>query len=212
MSVRLRLTLPASLHAEPLKDERCRYRDLTALLYGPLVLAGLTHGLQSELTGARDALHETMSPVPAATRAELASLRLPDGALLTTSAASAAARGSAEASGARLSVARLAEPGYAVRRRGGSDAANAATWRLRPVAASSAGAGAGAGAAQAAAQAEEDEPAVALEAFAQPNRFVTPDTDGALALRVPAAAGLPYAFRRRRADGGESLWLESAER
>ena len=49
--VSVRLSLPAALHVEPLKDPRCQYKEMTALLYGPLVLAGLTTSGQSELHG-----------------------------------------------------------------------------------------------------------------------------------------------------------------
>ena len=41
-SATIRVALPAALRAERLRDNRCEYRALTAVLFGPLVLAGLT--------------------------------------------------------------------------------------------------------------------------------------------------------------------------
>ena len=98
-----------ALHAEPLRDSRCRYAQLTALLYGPLVLAGLTEStrLESELHGRADALPETLVPVPAAARQQLVSLHAIGRGLL---------RHDEEG---RLRLMPLRDPGFATRRRGG---------------------------------------------------------------------------------------------
>ena len=131
-----------------------------------------------------------------AARRQLASLRTPDGAMLSVSGSGSSggdggsADGGGGGGGGRLELAKLHEPhdlGFAARRRGGSDAANAATWRLVPVSPPFAAAGDGgesnapaaaAGATVEQEQEQEQEPPVALEAFAEPNRFVAPDSEG----------------------------------
>ena len=138
--------------------------------------------------------------MPTAARRQLASLRTPDGAMLSVSGSGGgggdggSADGGGGGGGGRLELAELHEPhdlGFAARRRGGSDAANAATWRLVPVPPPSTAAGGGGGSSAAAAaaagatveqeqdQEQERELPVALEAFAEPNRFVAPiDSEG----------------------------------
>ena len=66
-SATITMRLPVALHAEPLRDPRCAYRSLFAMLYGPIVLAGLTSdtslmGQQGVLTSSASSFH---APCPA---------------------------------------------------------------------------------------------------------------------------------------------------
>ena len=158
--------------------------------------------------------HPHPHQVSTTARRQLVSLRTPDGAVLSVSSgdgsagAGSGSNGEGGGGGGRLELAELREPhdlGFAARRRGGSDAANAATWRLVPVSPPSAAAGGDSDSSAAAAAAtveqepelwrrrrrqehlagsKEQEQPVALEAFAEPNHFVVPvDSEGGPTLR-----------------------------
>ena len=163
----IRMTLPAMLRPERLRDSRCAYRSLTAILYGPLVLAGLT--AHAELTGSVSALDATIRPVPPEARSQLSSLGYGRDLVTHTTGD--------PATDPRLYLQRLRKPGFSFPdvRRGGSAAANAATFRWIPLANGT----------------------IALESFALPKYFVGPSgRAGGLGLLEPRSYGAsPPAFR-----------------
>lgn len=124
----------------------------------------------------RERLDDAIVPVPADARGQLISLRAAEsGEFLSVLGQSA------------VELRRLTEPGFSNRRRGGSDAANAATFRAVPRANGE----------------------VALEAFALPGRFVAPSAAGALRLEVPRRGSSPHGWRLH-ALAGSRLRLEPA--
>ena len=170
----IRMALPAMLRPEPLRDSRCAYRSLTALLYGPLVLAGLT--ADAELTGSVSALDATISPVPLEARSQLTTLSYGRDLVTHTTRD--------PTTDPRLYLQRLRSPGFSFPdvRRGGSAAANAATFRWIPLANGT----------------------VALESFALPKCFVGPSgRAGGLSLLEPRSYGAsPPVFRAHAQPAG----------
>ena len=135
----------------------------------------------NELLGRADDLAPSVVPVPTSARRELVSLRhtARGGEFLTRVGTSA------------LALQPLRNPGYAIaeRRRGGSDNANAATFRWVPMGNGS----------------------IAIEAFDRPRRFVAADASGALRLQTVAITRgeRPPCFVRHEQPDGTVL-LESA--
>ena len=198
VQARIRLQLPVELHAERLQDSRCKYRDLHALLYGPLVLAGLTSS--DELQGRVEDLHASIRPVPLVARQELVSLSGQSGGQHEGSSRLGNSEGSRASDplvthlpNGALVLKPLRNPGYSFPevRRGGSDDANAATFRLVRM----------------------ENHTVALESFGRPNQYVgEADAGGGvriLLLRTVAAGAKLPRFRRHDGPNGEVL-LESS--
>ena len=134
----VRLDLGAAVRVERIADTREPHNRLHALLYGPLVLAGLTDGPRAlgcaaPAGGGSKIDGRCVQAVSLAARKQLVSLRLrgADGRCL--------ARGNATAGGDGASYQLVwaqpprEVPGPARRRRGGSDAHNRCTWRLTHV-------------------------------------------------------------------------------
>jgi len=189
----LELPLGDAVRAERILDDREPFRRLHALLWGPLVLGGLTDGERALgcAGAAGELLRRCVRPVPDEARAQLVSLRAPGAAraLLMRNV-------SAGAPQALLWAPAPAERPVARRRSGGSDAAAAATWRMMPVADGS----------------------VALEALDRPGLFLAPAGEGGGELRLmpgepldaAEAASPPLAARWARSEEGACcLRLES---
>jgi DUF1680 family protein len=135
-ALNVRLQLGAGVRVEPIADTREPHNRLHALLYGPLVLAGLTDGPRAlgcaaPADGGSSLDGRCVQPVPVAARNQLVSVRLHggDGRCL--------ARGNATADGASYQLVWAQPPkevpGPARRRRGGTDAHSRCTWRLTHV-------------------------------------------------------------------------------
>ncbi|KAF5735763.1 hypothetical protein HS088_TW15G01279 [Tripterygium wilfordii] len=62
---KLTLQLPINLRTEAIKDDRDQYASLKAILYGPYLLAGHSHGDWDIKTGSATSLSDLLTPVPA---------------------------------------------------------------------------------------------------------------------------------------------------
>lgn len=128
---RLELAMPLKgVTCERIRDDRANFRHLHALLYGPIVLAGLT-GEEGErrLAGARGThdgdVVRSVVPVPVSVREQhWVSLRI------TTSSGLWAMSHSIEDDVLGFSRIPAEMPGPATNRKGGTDAHAASTWRL----------------------------------------------------------------------------------
>jgi len=152
-TLRLRVPLGAA-RAERIADSREPFKHLFAILWGPLVLAGLTDESRT-LAGSSAsvaALAAILAPVPDSARAQLASFTAPDGRYLTRTAGG----------GVRWADPPAEMPGPARHRLGGTDAHSRAVWRLVAL----------------------REGAVALEAMDRPGAFLCLKSGGAASMAL----------------------------
>ncbi|XP_010257258.1 PREDICTED: uncharacterized protein LOC104597433 [Nelumbo nucifera] len=71
---KLTLQLPIGLRTEAIKDDRPEYASIQAILFGPYLLAGLTHGDWDIKTGTESSLSDWITAIPATYNSQLISL------------------------------------------------------------------------------------------------------------------------------------------
>ncbi|KAL6874165.1 hypothetical protein ACP4OV_014247 [Aristida adscensionis] len=115
-SDQLLLQLPISLRTEALKDDRPEYASVHAVLFGPFLLAGLTHGdWDAKAGGATAAISDWITPIPPLSNSQLVTFE--------------------QQLGSKAFVLAAVDGSLAMRERpegGGSDAAVMATFRVIP--------------------------------------------------------------------------------
>ena len=112
----LRVELPMTLRAEALADTRDRFKGLQAIMAGPLLLAGLTHGPRTIIADATEP-SSWLRVVPPSAREQLRSI-----VLVATGGGASSAYASASPRGPTVVAGALPTPG--------AHDAPAATWRV----------------------------------------------------------------------------------